>query len=162
MRGEIVNDEILKKFHDDLKETVNRYEKVSWNTLSSLLAQIAIAYKNGDENDIRKLLTSKEKVEKFLTGGERVAYSIASSIFERWISENISKEDFIKLMGHGRRIVKILEKARNKNQNKDQSNGSKSKKGSRVNESKPRKTTFGSLGNSKFQSQLKKIKDKFS
>ena len=159
MWGEIVNDKILKKFHDDLKETVNKYQKVSWNTLSSLLTQIAIAYKNGDEEDIRKLLTSKEKVEKILMGGERAAYSIASSIFERWISENISKEDFIKLMGHGRRIVKILEKTRNKNQNKYQNNESR---GSRVNEGRPRKATFGSPGNSKFQSQLKKIRDKFS
>ncbi len=159
MRGGIVNDEILKEFRKDLEKTASNHQKVSWNTLSSLLTQIAVSYKNGDEEDIRKLFKSKEKVEKILMGGERAAYSIASGIFERWISENISKEDFIKLMGHGRRIVKILEKTRNKNQNKYQNNESR---GSRVNEGRPRKATFGSPGNSKFQSQLKKIRDKFS
>ncbi len=163
MWGENMNEQILKDFRNDIK---TRMPGASPNTLSQIFSRIAYLYKVGREDETRNLFEfdfEKLRTRNILTGGEAKAYQVARDIYETWVAkvekELISKEDFIKLMGHARKIVKIYQ-IQNQN-SKDERDNRKGKpvKSSNKERSPYKKVPERNQENSHWFNKLKEIRE---
>ncbi len=157
-----MNEQILKDFKEHLK---NRIRGTSLSTLSNLFSRIASLYKNSMEDEVEELF--RVNFERFLTGGEEKAYSVARDVYNIWVAKlkegQISKKDFVKLMGHGRKIVKILQSQKGKDKNQKPKGNQKQMNKSSKEFRKDRnfsnnKVSKNFIENPKWKNQLKKIK----